>query len=67
MKTTGKILLVGIRDDKGQIDHIKAFKNPKWANKYAMSAGEFAAFSEVDVEFFTVPTKGFSSAGSSST
>lgn len=52
-----KVLLVGIRNDDGEIDHIKCFKNKKWAWKYAQSAGEFAVFAEVIAEFTSVPPK----------
>lgn len=50
-----KLILVGIKDDDGKIGHIRVFTNPTWSNKYAASAGEFAVFSEVEIDWKTTP------------
>lgn len=55
MKTNNKLILVGIRADDGEIDHVKCFKNRSWAMKYAQSAGEFAVFATIAAEFSPVP------------
>lgn len=50
-----KILLVGVKQDDGSVDHIRNFTNPTWALKYAKGHGELSVYAEVDVVFNNTP------------
>jgi hypothetical protein len=50
-----KLILVGIEQDNGKLDHLRVYENPTWALKYAKDAGTAARFAEVDVVFNTTP------------